>query len=146
MITWLSGLRGRGLAFRAGVLGVALLLAFVAIGPIAVHCGGLAGLAAAALAAALCLAGAGVALVVGHRLRQRREPLVALLAGTTIRMVIPLASGLAIHLHGGLLAEAGLLYYLLVFYPFSLAVGTALSLPAKPQHATRREASSSARC
>jgi hypothetical protein len=64
-----------------------------------------------------------------HLLRGPKHALAALLAGMAARMGIPLAFGLAIHLQGGPLAEAGLLYYLLVFYPVALAAETALSLP-----------------
>ncbi len=64
----------------------------------------------------------------------------ALLAGTLIRMGVPLAAVLATQLSGALPPQAGLLYYLFAFYPVTLAVGTILSLPAKPQPATRGEA------
>ena len=37
MITWLSDLRDRSLAFRGAILGLVLLLVLLAIGPIAVH-------------------------------------------------------------------------------------------------------------
>ena len=45
-------------------------------------------------------------------------------------MGIPFGVGLAIHLGGGPLANAGFLYYLLVFYPVTLAAETGLSLPS----------------
>ena len=44
-------------------------------------------------------------------------------------MGIPLVGALVFHLQGGVLAEAGLLVYLVVFYPVSLGVETYLSLP-----------------
>jgi len=47
------------------------------------------------------------------------------------RMGIPLAFALACHLRGGLLADAGLLYYLLLFYPVTLGVETAWLLPGR---------------
>jgi hypothetical protein len=141
MITSFSGLRGHGLAFREAILGVATFLVLLAVAPIVVHYAGIAGLMAAAVAAALCLAGAGPALVISDRLRKPHEALVGLLAGTIVRTGVPLAFGLAVHLYGGLLAKAGLLYYLLIFYPVTLAVGTILSLPAKPQPAPRQEVS-----
>jgi hypothetical protein len=129
MTTWLGNLRGRGLAARAAMLALAVLVVFVPVGPVAVCIGGCTALAAAAVAAVFCLAGATIALMASHLLRGPKHALAALLAGMTARMGIPLAFGLAIHLQGGPLAEAGLLYYLLVFYPVALAAETALSLP-----------------
>jgi hypothetical protein len=145
MISWLSNSPHRGMAFRAMILGLVVLVAAAATGPIAFHLGGLAALMAASVAAVLCLAGAGAALVVSHRLQGPHQALVALSVATTLRMGVPLACGLVIHLLGGPLAEAGLLYYLLVFYPITLAVGTALSLPTSRRPMSSREASLNAR-
>jgi len=118
------------------MLVLAVLVALVPVGPVAVCIGGGVALAAAAVAAVFCLAGASIALLVSHLLRGPKRALAALLAGMAARMGIPLAFGLAIHLQGGPLAEAGLLYYLLVFYPVTLAAETALSLP--PTNADQR--------
>ena len=109
-------------------MAVAVLL-YALLTPIALFFGGVAGLWAAAAAAALCLGGAGIALVISYSLRSPARALYGMLLGTAARMAIPLGFGLAAHLHGGPLAEAGLLYYLLVFYPVTLGVETALSLP-----------------
>lgn len=144
MVIWLSNLRNRSVVFRAAVLGIVVLVAFAMIGPVAVRLGGSVALAAASLAAALCLTGATVALVVGNFLRGPRHALAALAAGMAVRMGVPLAPALAIHLQGGPLAEAGLLYYLLVFYPVTLAVETALSLPESRRPTPPRQASSNA--
>jgi hypothetical protein len=111
------------------VLLVALVLTvYVFAGPIAGLRSGPAGLAACALAGGLCLAGALIALVAGHRLGGRL-PLPGLLAGMAARMGIPLLGGLTIFFCGGPLAEAGILYYLLVFYPVTLVAEIGLSLP-----------------
>ena len=130
MAHWLATLRGRGVGTRTVVL-VAVVL--VVWGIVAVVAGALAGamaLAAASVAAALCLAGAVAALLSGHWLRDPKLMLHALLAGMATRMGIPLAAGLVIHLRGGLLSDAGVLYYLLLFYPVTLGVETFLSLPS----------------
>jgi hypothetical protein len=145
MITRLSDLRRRNLMFRGAILGLALFLALLTIGPIAFYWQGAIALEAAALAALLTLAGAGMALVVADRLRQPHEALLALSLGTMLRMGVPLVSGLVIHLYGGPLANAGFLYYVLIFYPVTLAVGTTLSLPPRPQPVSRPAASSNAR-
>jgi hypothetical protein len=129
MITWLHNLRRRGTAIRAMVLGIVVVVVFVLIGPVAGGLGGCVALAAAALAAALCLTGAIVALVASHLLQGPHHAMAGMLTGMAARMGIPLAFGLTIHLHGGSLAEAGLLNYLMVFYPVTLAVETFLVLP-----------------
>ncbi len=96
--------------------------------------------AAASLAAGLCLAGAMAALLAAHWLRDPKLVLQAVLCGMATRMVVPLATGLLIHLRGGPLADAGVLYYLLAFYPLTLGVETFLSLPqtaAQPKTSPR---------
>ncbi len=54
-----------------------------------------------------------------------------MLAGMLPRMAIPLGFAIPLHIHGGPLAEAGLLVYLVVFYPVTLAAETALCLPRR---------------
>ena len=129
METWLSRWRGRSLAARGGLLGLAVLVFYVAVAPVAFFIGSMSGLWAAAVAAMVCLVGAAVALAISHLLRSPEHALYGVLFGMAARMCIPLASGLLLHLCGGALAEAGVLYYLLVFYPLTLGVETMLSLP-----------------
>ena len=136
MVTWLSNLRNRGVAVRVTMLGAAVLAAFAVAAPVAVRLGGSLALAAAAIAAVLCLAGSAVALVIVDRLRTPSGALAALWIGMIIRTGVPLAIGMAIHLHGGPLAQAGLLWYLLLFYLIALAVGTFLSLPPTNRQTT----------
>ena len=129
MATWLADLRDRSIAARGAFLGLVVLGLYGLVAPVACCCGGRAGMLAAAAAAFLCLAGATLALVVSHALREPNRALYGMLFGMAARMGIPLGSGLLCHVQGGALAEAGLLYYLLVFYPVTLGVETALSLP-----------------
>jgi len=136
MVTWLSNLRNRGVAVRVTMLGAAVLAAFAVAAPVAVRLGGSLALAAAAIAAVLCLAGSAVALVIVDRFRTPSGALAALWIGMIIRTGVPLAVGMAIHLHGGPLAQAGLLWYLLLFYLIALAVGTILSLPPTNRQTT----------
>jgi hypothetical protein len=133
MVGWLHKLRHRGMAFQTVVLGVVVLAVFALAGPVAAGMQGAVAVRAAALAGVLCWAGATVALAIGRTWRGSHLALPALLAGMSARMGIPLVFALAIHLHGGPLAEAGLLYYLLVFYPATLVAETALSLPDRRQ-------------
>ena len=135
MGAWLTNLRNRSLATRAGVLVLVVLVLYGLVAPVAWYLGRTAGIWAASAAAALCFCGAVLALLIAHLLRKPQQVLYGMLLGMTARMGIPLGFGLAYHLRGGGLAEAGLLYYLLIFYPFTLGVETALSLP-KPDRPT----------
>jgi hypothetical protein len=112
------------------MLGAIVLAVFAATAPVAIRLGGSVALAAAAIAAVLCLTGAAAALMIVDRFRTPSSALAALWVGMTVRTGVPFAVGMAIHLHGGPLAQAGLLWYLLLFYLTVLAVGTILSLPA----------------
>ena len=129
MEIWFSNLRNRSLATRAAVLAVVMVLFYALVAPMALCVGGPSALPASAAAGGICLLGAAIALAVGHVQRSPQAVLYGMLLGMAARMVIPLVCGLIIHLQGGPLTEAGFLYYLLVFYPVTLAVETALSLP-----------------
>ena len=131
MATWLGNLRNRGVAVRLMVLGIVVLAGYTLAAPVAIHLGGSVALAAAALAGGLCLAGAAAAVVIADRLRGPSGALAALWLGMALRTGVPFVVGIAVHLHGGPLAQAGLLWYLVVFYLVSLAVGTFLALPRR---------------
>ncbi len=111
------------------MLGTVALVLYGVIAPIAYLCAGRGGLWASALAGLACLAGAEIALVISHLLRAPGRVLWGLLFGMAARMGIPLTFGLVASLIDGPLARAGLLFYLLVFFPVTLAVETVLSLP-----------------
>jgi hypothetical protein len=130
-------LRSRGVAVKTGALIVAVGAAFLVAGPVAFGLGGGKALMAAAVAALLCLLGAAVAVLASHRALEPGLVQPALWTATVARLGIPLGIGLMIHLRGGPLADAGLLCYLLVFYPVTLTVGTALSLPDKDATMTK---------
>lgn len=131
MSLWLNRLRKRGPAAKALVLFGAVAVACLIGLPAAWLIGGWPGISAAAVAAVLCLCGALAALVVsGGTLGGGRGMVAGVLAGMLLRMALPLGVGLALHITGGALAQAGLLYYVLVFYPVTLTVETVLSLPA----------------
>jgi hypothetical protein len=131
--TWFADLRSRSLAARSSLLGLVVVAVYALVAPLAGAWGGRAALAAAAAAAGFCLAGAALALIVSHLLRGPKYALYGLLLGMALRMGIPLGLALACHALGGTLAEAGLFHYLLVFYPITLGVETALSLPSTRQ-------------
>lgn len=50
------------------------------------------------------------------------------LCGMLVRMVVPLSVVMIVYLRGGLLAEAGLVYYILVYYFASLIAETTLAV------------------
>jgi hypothetical protein len=129
VIAWFASIRTRGLSVRLATLAIVVLVAYAITAPVAARLGGSVGLVAAAIAAVLCLLGAAAALAIGDRFRRSGEILAALWVGTALRTGIPFVAGMPIHLHGGSLAQAGLLWYLLGFYLVVLATGTILSLP-----------------
>jgi hypothetical protein len=141
MTAWLIRVRSHGLARRAIILTAAVLLAFALAAPVIAWRGGSPAIYAAGVAAALSWAGATFALVAAHVLRGPELAFTALGVATAGRLGIPLLAGLAIHLQGGPLAEAGLLYYLLLFYPVALTVEIALSLPPRARPASCRSIS-----
>jgi hypothetical protein len=114
---------------QTAVLLLAVLAMYVIVAPIAAWCRGLAGLAAAAVAAAFCLLGAEVGLLVARRFRGPERAWQGMLAGMLPRMGVPITLGLVFQLRGGPLAESGLLVYLVVFYPVALGVDAVLCLP-----------------
>ena len=129
MTSWRQNLRSRSLAARGAILGVVVIGLAAAVAPVAGLWHGPAGLGAVAVAAGVCLLGALTALAIAHVLRAPRHALWGVLLGMAVRMGVPLACGLVFHLRGGALVDAGLLYYLLMFYPVTLGVETVLSLP-----------------
>jgi hypothetical protein len=129
MLFWLSNLRRRGLALRMAALWAVTLVVLGLAIPVAFRLGGWPSVAAASLAGTACLLGASLGLVASRLMPARELAFVAMLAGTLLRMGIPLGAGLLIHLQCRPLAEAGILYYLVFFYPVTLILGTALSLP-----------------
>ena len=129
-INGFARLRSRGPLVQSAVLGLAVLAAYAVVAPVAGLLSGADGLAAAAVAAGLCLLGAILALLVCRSFRGPQRAWQGVLAGMLPRMGVPLAFALVLHLRGGPLAEAGLLVYLVVFYPVTLSLETALTLPS----------------
>lgn len=136
MRTWFTSLRRRGFTAQSAVLLATVLAVYGLVAPVAGSVSGPVGLAVAAIAAGLCLLGAGLALAACRLFGRPEHALHALLAGMLLRMGVPLGFALALQVRGGPVAEAGLLVYLVVFYPVTLFVETALSLPNgdRPQH------------
>ncbi|MEN6451121.1 MAG: hypothetical protein ABFC96_11575 [Thermoguttaceae bacterium] len=138
MVQWLVNLRTRGLITRGIVLAAAVLALLAVVAPVAWRLSGAVGVAAAAAAAGACLAGAASALALSGLFRQQRQAAALMVTGIAARMGLPLALALAIQFRGGPLAEAGLLYYLVVFYPAALTAEIAMSLPIAGSAVTPR--------
>jgi hypothetical protein len=134
----LEAIRDLGIAARLGLLTATVAVLLLAVGGAAWAFQGPTGAIAAGLAAAVCLVGAGLALGASRWLAEPSQAVANVLVGMTLRMGMPLGIALAVHLHGGPLARGGLLYYLLVFYPVTLGIETALSLPRSGGAAARK--------
>ncbi len=90
---------------------------------------GMNGLKAAGLAAAICWAGAMIALVLVAVFRTSQQQMVsATLLGMLFRTGLPLLTGMMLTRSGGPIAEAGLFGMILVFYLVGLLVETILSV------------------
>ncbi len=125
----LARMRKWGLLPRIAILATATLVIGGVTAPIGWYLSDMRGLAAVGTAGGVCLAGAVAALVVSHLLRAPAVALYGMLFGMMFRLGIPLAFAVSVRL-SGVLADAGVLYYLVAFYPVTLGVETALSLPA----------------
>lgn len=125
---------GRAAALAAVWLGSALIVVpgAWAVGP--------RGAATSALGAwALCVASGVLARWLACRSGDPRQLLVGVLATIAARTGIPLGICLAVYYRPGVWAEAGFVYYLLIFYFLTLAVETSLLVAsvtaAEPQAA-----------
>ncbi len=126
---WISALPSRSLRFGISMLatttgvayGGAVLLVDAVESP--------EGVAAASLAAGLCLVSAVVALVIGRMLPDPRIAATAMLLSMGVRTGIPLVAAMVVRLRFWGLVESGFVYYLVGFYLLALAVGLPLSLP-----------------
>lgn len=113
-----------------------------ALCPIGWRIAGPCGCQAAATAGGLCYSGAVTALMVTRLFARIPGPQAFMIGfglSMLLRLGIPLGIGIPLHLLGGSLAEGGILYYLLVFYPITLAGETVLALPAPPEAANKRD-------
>ena len=123
------GFRNWGLPLRTAVLLFAVLLLYAIVAPVAWYLGGRSGLSAAAAAAGVCSLGAFPALWVSRLLRDPKTVLYGWLLGMFLRMGIPMTFALIVTFGGGVLADSGVMYYLIVFFLGILGVETVLSLP-----------------
>ena len=130
-IIW-SKLGRLGLAGHSGLVSGVVLVAWAVLAPVAYEISGTRGPIAAAAGAAVCLFGAELALAVGSLFRASAVAMAALAFGAFARMLLPLLLGVILHLQVPSLAEAGMIYYLLIFYLATLATETTLTLARIP--------------
>lgn len=90
------------------------------------------GVIAASVAAGACLAGAIGATIFTSWMHDPKRVMPGLAIGMAFRMGLPLLCGIFSRIAFPPLAEAGLLYYLVVFFLPLLALETAFSLPFPP--------------
>jgi hypothetical protein len=129
MMIWLIKLREKSLVAKLALLAAAEVAAFAVASPIVWIVGGPLGLLAAVIAAVACLAGGALALVISNLFRNPQQAYAGVLLGMFVGMGLPLAVGIACQIGGGSLAYAGVMFYLLYFFPITLTVKTVLSLP-----------------
>ncbi len=126
---WYLRVRNSSLAIRELTLLLALATAWVLVAPVSFWLGGMPGIAAAAMAAVVCLVGAAAALAIGELSEPSAGPLVGLLLAMAVRSGFPLLFAVMMQLHGGVLKATGLVYHVVLFYLLALAVEVPLSLP-----------------
>ena len=124
-----SFLGPRGLVTRVSVLFVVMLGTFLLASPVAYFTAGKLGVIACFLATAVCLIAGKAALLTSHGLRLTHLNLYGLLIGMSLRMFLPLASVALVFIYRPLL-DAGMIYYLIVFYMIMLVVDVVLHLPS----------------
>lgn len=121
-----------GILGQAGMLAGVVVAAWLPVAPLAYAISGSAGMIAAAVAAGLCLVGAVVALVATLPFRAASGAMYTLAIGMLARTFIPLAAGVVLHARVPLLAGAGVIEYLLIFYLIALATETVLTVAKIP--------------
>ena len=94
------------------------------------------GLVASATAAGICLVGAALALAIAALLRGPSAAMYGWLLGMFARALLPLLLGVALHFKVPALADAGMIFYLLIFYLATLVTETLVMLAQVPRSHT----------
>ena len=111
------------------VLAAVMLGAYGCVVLVVADRGSTGGIAAATLAAGVCLASASAALLMSRWLHNPANGVAGMLLPMVARTGLPLLLALIVRLRGQGLVEAGLVYYLVGFYLLALAVEVPMSLP-----------------
>jgi hypothetical protein len=135
MPTWLAHLRARSLAAREAFLACAMAATLLVALPWACWRYGSAGSLALGLAAGVCWLGSALALWIADLHHAPNQVVQGMLFALALRTGLPLGFAVAAQASVGLLAWAGLIYFLLLFYLVALGVEVVLSLPEPVQTA-----------
>ncbi len=125
---WLERVGGWSLSRRGMVLLLSALSLFATMLPVAYHTSAANGMAALGVAAVACLVPALLALLIADLLPGPDMALPSLGIAMFLRMGVPMGICVVVYATGGPIADAGMAYYLLVFYPVLLTVETGLML------------------
>lgn len=116
------------LSARCALLVTLTALLLAAVAPFAWQLNGREGLIAACLGAGICLFASAGAIAMSELFRGPHNALAAVLSGMLVRMAVPLIFVMIVYLRSNVLAEAGLVFYVLLFYLVTLAVETWMAL------------------
>ena len=105
-----------GLVAQAGALCAVLAVLWALVSPLAFSLSGVAGLWAVAVGAGATLLGGLVALLLASLCYGPAAPMYGMLVGMMARMIVPMAIGVVVQLKDEWLADAGMIFYLCVFY------------------------------
>jgi hypothetical protein len=126
---WIYGLPSKNLPTRLAALAILILLSWGGvIFAIPGNRGGV-GMAAASLAAGVCLASSAAALWISEMVDNSPNALMGVVLPMVSRVGLPLSLAAAVRLFGQGLVEAGFVYYLIGFYLLALMVELPMSLP-----------------
>jgi hypothetical protein len=117
-----------GFVAQSGVLASVVAAVWLLLAPLGYALTGAAGLVAAGVAAGVSLLAAQFALTLEQVFRGPAAAMYGMVAGMFARMSVALLLGVTLHRGVPALADAGMIFYLLVFYLATLAIETALVL------------------
>ncbi len=125
---------------QAGILCTALACLAVPLGLLGFLLDGWVGVGAAVASGAICLAAALLALLLASLTAAPDQVVQRVVLTMLPRMGLPLFACVLVYLRGGVLVEAGFVYYIMAFYLIALLVETILltrSKPTEPPTASR---------
>ena len=117
-----------GAAARASLLSGLLLLLLIPVASVGFALSGPSGVMVASFSMLICLASGLLAMVAAEIARQFNQQLASLLLAMGIRTSLPMAVLIAVYIRGGAIVDAGMAFYLLVFYLAVLAIETYLDV------------------
>jgi hypothetical protein len=121
------------------VLAVSVAILLIPISVFAFYRTGWLGVAAAMVAALVCWLAATIALAIVVLFRGPKHGVSGILGSMLIRMALPLVAGTVLSRQGGPLAEAGVFGMIVVFYLFTLAIETLLSVSLVGQASSAKQ-------